>query len=556
MKASYIFITLLFPFVLLAQKKAETVNKSTRPKLVVGLVVDQMRWDYLYRYADRYGKGGFNRLLQEGFSCENAYISYIPTYTACGHASTYTGSVPAINGITGNNWIEQQSGYNMYCTEDTTVQTVGSTSKAGQMSPRNLLTSTLGDELKLATNFRSKVVGIALKDRGGILPAGHSANAAYWFDDLTGGWITSTYYMGDLPNWVKAFNDQKLVQNYLTQTWNTLYPIDTYLQSTKDDSPYEGKFRGEKAPVFPHDIPRIKGANFNSIRNTPFANTLTLDFAKQAIVGEQMGQDNITDLLAVSLSSTDYLGHQFGPNSIEIEDTYLRLDKDLEDFFNYLDAKIGKDNYTFFLTADHGGAHNPNFLLDNKIPAGYWDVKTPTKELNAKIEAKYKVKGLVRSIFNYQVNFNYKLIEEHQINLEDLKKDCISILEKQPGVSFVVDLAKVNESPVPELLREKIINGHNRKRSGEIVIILDPAWFQGSGLTGTTHGTWNPYDTHVPMVFMGWGINKGQVLNRHTSMSDITPTISALLKIQEPNGSIGKPVSEALLNSVTALKKR
>jgi predicted AlkP superfamily pyrophosphatase or phosphodiesterase len=509
-------------------------------------VVDQMRWDYLYRYADRYGKGGFKRLLNEGTSCENTSIQYIPTFTACGHASIYTGSVPAINGIAGNDWIEQSNGKSRYCTEDSTVQTVGNTSKAGQMSPRNLLSSTIGDELKLATNFRSKVIGIALKDRGGILTAGHSADAAYWFDDLNGGWITSSFYMNDLPKWVKGFNSQKLPEKYLTQNWNTLYPLNTYKQSTTDDSPYEGKFKGEQKPIFPHIIPEIKSLDFNSIRYLPFANTLTLDFAKAAIKEESLGKDEFTDLLAVSLSSTDYIGHQFGPNAIEIEDTYLRLDRDLEAFFNYLDASVGAGNYTFFLTADHGAAHNPQFLIDHKIPAGFWEPKNLQQQLSNNLEQKYKTKNLIRSFTNYQVHFNYPVIEAGKINLEALKKDCVDFLKKQDGVAFVVDLALVNQVALPTKLRERVINGYNSKRSGEIQILLSPGVFQGYVRTGTTHGTWNPYDAHIPLVFMGWGIKKGTSLNRSTAMSDIAPTISALLHIQEPNGSIGEVISEVL----------
>jgi predicted AlkP superfamily pyrophosphatase or phosphodiesterase len=546
-----IFKTLILSLFVLnsySQQKAKTIvagSNPARPKLVVGLVVDQMRWDYLYRYTSRYGEGGFKRLLKEGFSCENAHIGYATTQTACGHASIYTGSVPAINGITANNWIEQNSGYDMYCTEDTTVNTVGSTSDAGKMSPKNLLSSTLGDELKLATNFRSKVIGIALKDRGGILPAGHSANAAYWFDDLTGSWISSTYYMKDLPEWVQKFNNQKPIDKYLTQDWNTLYSLNTYLQSSPDDTKYEGTYPGEEKPIFPHEMGLKKSNNYAWFRLTPFANTLTLDFAKATIKEEKLGADDITDLLAVSLSSTDYIGHQFGPNSIEIEDTYLRLDKDLEVFLTYLDNTVGKGNYTFFLSADHGAAHNPNFLIDNKINAGYFNTKNISKQLNELLLNKYQAKGLIRAITNYQVNFNYQAIEASKIDIEDLKKDCINFLKKQEGVSFVVDLANVNEGAVPAKLREKIINAYHFKRSGELQIVLDPAWFQGYGITGTSHGVWNPYDTHIPMVFMGWGIKQG-ISNRTVSMSDIAPTLSALLRIQEPNGNIGDVVTEAL----------
>ncbi|MBC7914923.1 MAG: alkaline phosphatase family protein, partial [Pyrinomonadaceae bacterium] len=344
MKCRYIFFfVFFFSFSAFSQNKLQPSQTLQRPKLVVGLVIDQMRWDYLYRYYERYGSAGFKRLLNEGFSCDNTQISYIPTYTACGHASLYTGSVPSINGIAGNDWIVQSTGKHMYCTSDSTVQSVGTTSTAGKMSPKNLLSSTITDELKLATNFRSKVIGISLKDRGGILPAGHSADAAYWYDDLTGNWITSTYYRANLPTWVETFNNQKLVDKYLSQKWTTLYPLETYKQSSPDNSPrYEGKYPKEPSPVFPHDIPAYRSSNASTIRNTHWGNTLTFDFAKSALQSEGLGKSGQTDFLAISLSSTDYLGHQFGPNSVEIEDMYLRLDKDIASFLNYLDTSVGK----------------------------------------------------------------------------------------------------------------------------------------------------------------------------------------------------------------------
>ena len=521
-----------------------------RPKLVVGIVVDQMRWDYLYRYYARYQDNGFKRLLNDGFSCENTQVDYIPTVTAAGHTCIYTGSVPALTGIAGNDWIVQATGKGMYCTEDTTVQTVGSTSAAGKMSPRNLLTTTVTDELRLATNFRSKVIGIALKDRGGILPGGHTANAAYWFDDKTGNWITSTYYMTDLPQWVKDFNDQKLAEMYLKLDWNTLYPIETYVQSTADNTKYEGKFKGTDAPTLPVKTSGLYKGNLGLIRSTPYGNTITLDLAIAAINAEKLGQNQATDFLAISLSSPDYIGHQFGINAVEIEDTYLRLDREIANFLVYLDAKVGKGNYTVFLTADHGAAHNTAFLNDNNIPAGVWDDGSVLKELNKTLSEKYKSDRLVLSLNDYQVNLNYGDINGQQLNEDDIKKDCIAFLLKQPAVAFAVDMKKAESTAIPEELRERIVNGYNMAHSGEIQIILQPAWFTGHGSgdggpTGTTHGSWNPYDNHIPLVFMGWGIKQGSTV-RETHMTDIPPTVAALLHIQAPNGSIGQPIPEVI----------
>ena len=527
-------------------KKVTTSNTTLpRPKLVVGLVVDQMRWDYLYRYYDRYQSGGFKRLLNEGFSCENTNVDYIPTVTAAGHSCIYTGSVPAINGIAGNDWIIQATGKSMYCTDDSTVNAVGSNSAAGKMSPRNLLASTITDELKLATNFRSKVIGISLKDRGGILPAGHAANAAYWFDDASGNWISSTFYMKDLPDWVKKFNSQKLAEKYLKGDWNTLYPLNTYIQSSPDNNRYEGKFRGMDAPVFPIKTSVLYNGNVGMIRSTPYGNTLTLDLAEAAINNEQLGKNAVTDFLAVSLSSTDYVGHLVGVNAIETEDTYLRLDQDLASFFNYLDTKVGKGNYTVFLSADHGAAHNPAFLIDNKIPAGVWNSGAAQRSINKLLEDKYKVKNLVISLDNYQVNFNNDMIKNKNLSEQAMKYDCIEWLTKQTGVAFAVDMRQAKTANIPEELRFRIINGYNAENSGVIQIILKPGWFAGNSITGTTHGTWNPYDTHIPLVFMGWGIQHGS-LNRPTHMTDISATLAALLHIQAPSGCIGQPINEVL----------
>jgi len=527
-----------------AQTKPQTPKTTSipRPKLVVGIVVDQMRWDFLYRYYDRYEAGGFKRMLNQGFTCENTYCDYIPTVTGAGHSTIYTGSVPAIHGIAGNDFTIQSTGQSMYCAEDTSVRTVGSTSRAGEMSPRNLLVSTITDELRLATNFRSKVIGIALKDRGSILPAGHSGNAAYWFDDPSGNWITSTYYMKDLPDWVKQFNSQKLVEKYLKQDWNTLYPISSYVQSTADNNRYEGKFAGTSTPTFPVKTSEMKG--FAGIRTTPYGSSFTLDLAKAAIENEQLGKSGMTDFLAISLSSPDYIGHQFGPNSVEIEDTYLRLDKDLSNFFTYLDSKIGAGNYTVFLSADHGAAQNTVFLADNNIPAGVWPGSTIMRELNAMLTAKYGADRIVLNFGNYQVNLNNKLIASKKLDESAIRKDCVNFLEGKTGIANVVDMKDLANANITDLLRSRIINGYNADRSGVIQIILEPGWYTG-GLTGTTHGTWNPYDAHIPLLWMGWGIKQGKS-NRAVHMSDISPTLAALLHIQEPNGNIGQPIIEVI----------
>jgi predicted AlkP superfamily pyrophosphatase or phosphodiesterase len=532
-----------------AQSQSQTpainnIGGVNRPKLVVGLVIDQMRWDYLYRYADRYGSGGFKRLLKEGFSVENTLIPYLPTYTACGHSSIYTGSVPSINGIIGNDWYDPRTGKNVYCTEDNEVKTVGSSSNAGLMSPKNLLTTTIGDELKLATNFKSKVIGISLKDRGAILPAGHTANSAYWYDAATGNWITSTYYMKELPQWVQDINKLKLPNKYLAQDWKTLYPIETYTQSSRDNVPYEGRFKNETTSSFPHVLKTSVDKNFEILKSTPYGNTFTLEMAKSSITSEKLGQGSNTDFLAVSCSSTDYVGHQYGPNSIEAEDTYLRLDKDIADFLTYLDKTIGKGNYLFFLSADHGAAQVPKFMAENKLPGGIVSNKNIIGSLNAGLEKEFGIKNTVLKIMNNQIIFDRSVVLASKIDVNKIKGSTIELLKKQPGIANAVDLSNLSAANLPAELKTRLANGYNAILSGDVYFLLQPNWFDGAD-TGTTHGSWYPYDAHIPLVFMGWNVKSGSSNKTHY-MTDIASTLAAMLHIQMPSGNVGEPITELM----------
>lgn len=527
------------------QAREVSVQKPglARPKLVVGIVVDQMRWDYLYRYYDRYGMDGFRRMLGEGFTCENTLINYLPSFTAVGHTCVFTGSVPALDGISGNEWIEQLSGKTVYCTDDSTVKTVGADNASGRMSPRNLLVSTVTDELRLASNFQSKVVGVSLKDRAAILPAGHAANAAFWLDDATGNFVSSTYYMQELPAWVDAFNKTRPVEKLIQNGWTTLRPIDTYKNSDSDNQVWEGRYPGETSSAFPHHIDEAYKKSKGAFRATPFGNTLTLDFARQAVEEYQLGGGQATDFLTINCASTDYVGHMFGPNSIEVEDTYLRLDQDLGKFFKYLDVRFGKGQYTVFLTADHGAAHAISYMQKHELPADFWNAQPLVDTLNKLLAAKFGVDKLIRSGLNYQLNFDLGKIEANHLDFDAIKRLSVEYAQRQPGISYAVDVDKIGQAPVPEPLKSMIINGYNFRRSGAVQIVLAASWFEAYGKTGTTHGTWNPYDTHIPLVFMGWGIRQGHT-NSSVNMTDIAPTLAALLHIQMPNGAVGKPIRE------------
>lgn len=541
MKRCFILVTLVFSSNFIFAQK---VAKETKPKLVVGIVVDQMRWDYLYRYSNRYTEGGFKRLLNEGFSCENTFINYLPSYTAVGHTVIFTGSIPAIDGIVGNDWIDQNTGKSTYCTDDSSVVTVGTTGNAGKMSPKNMLVSTITDELRLATNFQSRVVGVSLKDRASILPAGHTGNAAFWFDDASGRFITSSYYMKELPEWVQKFNAKDEPSRLLANGWNTLYPIKSYTQSSEDNVTWEGKLSGESAPVFPHDLKSIYQKNRGVIRTSPFGNTLTMDFAKEALTAYNLGNGKATDFLTINCASTDYVGHEYGPNSIEVEDTYLRLDKDFASFFQFLDQKVGKGNYLVFLTADHGAAHSIGFMQEHRVPADFLVSKNVTRPLNDFLNSQFGVENLAPRYSNYHFDFDVKKIDDNKLNYDAVKKAAVSFLQKQPGIQFAVDIEQIGNAPIPEPIKTMIINGYNSKRCGPVMIVADAGWFGGSvGGTGTTHGNWNPYDTHIPLVFMGWGVKHGKS-NRYVRMSDISPTLAAMLRIQMPNGNVGEVIEE------------
>jgi len=524
-----------------AQKSSSTPTQLERPKLVVGIVVDQMRWDYLYRFYSKYGNGGFKRLLNDGFACQNTMINYIPSVTAIGHSTIFTGSVPSIHGIAGNDWIDTKTNKSVYCTDDPTEKGVGSDTKAGKMSPRKLLATTITDELRMATNFQSKVVGVSLKDRASIIPAGHNPTGAFWLDDATGRFITSTYYMNELPAWVNAFNESKPIDKLLSNGWNTLLPIDKYTESTADDVPWEGILKGANRPAFPYDVKKAYDLDHGSLRQMPFGNTLTLQFARAAVDGYQLGQTNTCDFLTINCASTDYSGHLVGPNAIEIEDVYLRLDRDLAAFFSYLDQKVGKGNFLVFLTADHGAAHAEGFLEANKIPTGLLS-KGFDNAIGDMLQKRFGANGLVSAVDNFQVYFNKDRIDSLALDFDKIKAATVEFLQKQEGIQYAADQDKIATTSIPDVIKEMMINGYNQQRSGSVVMITKPGWLPYYSKTGTTHSVWNPYDTHIPLIFMGWKVRPGQT-TQALHMTDISATIAAMLHIQMPSGCIGHPIT-------------
>ena len=523
-------------------------GNSENPKLVVGIVVDQMRYDYLTRFENRFGEGGFKRMMNEGFNCKNNHFNYVPTYTGPGHASIYTGTTPKYHGVISNNWYDKEEKQTVYCAGDDSVASVGTEDVSGQMSPHRMKTTSFADENRLFTQMRGKSIGISLKDRGAILPAGHSANAAYWFQGkLEGKFITSTYYMTELPNWVKAYNEGGNVSKYMKE-WNTLYDINTYVESGDDVNDFEGGFRGKETASFPYDLKALSVENggFDILKTTPYGNNIVTDFAIAAIDGEGLGKDNITDVLTISYSSTDYVGHNFGANSKEVQDTYLRLDQDLKKLFDALDAKVGKGEYTVFLTADHGAVHVPAYLQSVKIPADYVNSNYEKQMFNNFMFNTYKSTELIENVSNNQIFLNHAKLKELKLNLSDVQNAIVNEIIKYKSIDKAYAGSVFTTASFTTGIEELLQNGFNQKRSGDVVYVNNPATISYSK-TGSTHGSGFNYDTHIPLLFFGKGINNGSTYEK-TKIVDIAPTISALLGISFPNGNTGTPIDEVLKN--------
>lgn len=470
------------------------MGQIERPKLVVGVMVDQMRWDYLYYYYEDYGNDGIKRLLREGFSCENTMITHVPTVTAIGHSSVYTGSVPYFTGIAGNGFMID--GKPVSSCDDMSVDGVGTSGKAGHRSPRNMLATTIGDELKQAFDFECKVMGVAIKDRASILPAGHSADAAYWWDSEVGHFVTSSYYMDRLPGWVEKFN----------RRYNT-----------------EPKF---------------------DLNTSNLGVTYTFRMAEAILENEKLGQGKYTDLLAVSVSSTDAIGHTYSTRGRENYEVYMQLDKELAHFFNELDKRVGRGNYLLFLTADHGAAHNPNFMKEHNQPAGGWDAGLARKSINKAVEDELGVSNVVKAIYDYRIYLNDSIIESNDIDKNQVKEIALDVLKQDKDLILAVDYDKVEQASIPSFLKERIINGYHRGRSGDIFVMTRAGYLPfkvKDDYKGTTHSAWNPYDSHIPLVFMGWHITPGET-TIPTRMVDIAPTVCSMLHIQMPNSCIGEPI--------------
>ena len=473
-----------------------------KPRLVVGVVVDQMRWDYLSRYYNKFTRDGFRRLIDDGFSCNNCLINYVPTVTAIGHASVYTGTTPAFHGICGNNFYID--GHRVYCCSDENEQTVGGDSDKGRMSPRNMVATTIGDQLRLHTDFKGRVFGVSYKDRAAILPAGHSANAAYWLDLKNRCFITSTYYMKSLPKWLQEYNKK--------------------LQKDKDF-----KKLGE------------------DIGLSPRCGAIITDMAINLLRSERLGKGEETDMLCVSYSQTDVIGHKYGTRGERTDDAYLQLDHDLGRLLRALDEQVGRDNYLLFLTADHGAAHNWKYMQEHKVAAGPWRVNEMKERIYEAISTDSgEDGGYIGDIMDYRIFLDWEMIRSRGLITADMEHQVLWEVQKEPDIAFATVYKDLATSALPPLLKERALMGYYPGRSGDIIFFPRPGYYESGSWnepTGTTHGEWNPYDAHIPCLFFGWRVPHGAT-SRQVSITDIAPTVCQLLHIQQPDACTGQSIVE------------
>ena len=531
------------------------------PKLVVGLIVDQMRFDFLERYQEHFGEGGFKRLMREGYSFENTHYNYVPTVTAAGHASIYTGVTPSVHGVIENSWYERESKRMVSNVGDTTVRIVGSVVEGAYgYSPARLITRTISDQLRQESNSKAKVISVSLKDRGAILPGGHSANAAYWNDweSSPGHFVSSSYYMEELPSWVVNFNKKERAEKYLGRTWKTLLPLDEYTASAPDDNPHERVLRGKETPTFPYDLKAMRElyngdpSYYQVLWVTPFGNTLTREFAVQALKAEDLGADAVTDMLCVSFSTPDVAGHTFGPQSVEVQDIYLRLDREIETILNTLDKEVGEGEYLVFLTSDHGVQPVVSYQVARNESAGLAVIPKFNQDLNFKLGQTYGALEWIAYFGLNQIYLDHDLIEEKKLSLSEVRRSVADFMKEQPGVRFALTPEDLLSSEDSSGLVDMVKKGYFPDRSGDVMLVYEYGVMPTSDfrtpiskVQGAGHGSGYDYDTHVPLLWFGKGIPRGTSA-REVHPVDIAPTLTQILKLQGSVEMTGTPLSEVL----------
>ncbi len=521
-----------------------------KPKLVIAIVIEQFRYDYIDKYWDSFSERGFKRLINEGTFCKNASYNFFFTQSAPAYATLATGTDPRVHGIIADNWYHPLRDEIVYCTSDTDVDPVGGSFENGLHSPVHLLPSTFSDELKLSNGGRSKVFSVGLKEFASILSGGHSADAAYWYDDRTGTWMTSTHYLDSLPPWVNNFNGMMLSDTYLNGEWNILLPRDSYRRSLSDTNIYEAGIQGQT--WFPYDLKKMssssvlgilnKKRDYSLLKEFPAGNTFTSDFAIRLIEEEGLGEDDITDFISVSYSVTDNIGHNFGPSSMEMADAVIRFDRDLAHLLDYITDKIGKKNVLIYLTSAHGVAESPDLLRDKKIPAGHFKYNQALTLLKSYLNVMYGQGNWVKGYYEKQIYLNRTLIEDADLSLAEVQDMAARFITQFNGVSFAVAANVIENNDFRSGYYGMIRNSYDPVRSGDVIINLKPAWVE-NGKYVTNHNSPYEYDSHVPLIWYGWTVNRASV-TRKINMNEIASTLSSLCRVQVPNACVGEPMIE------------
>lgn len=523
-------------------------QRNDSPRIVVGIVIDQMCYEYLYRYEDKFCENGFRTFMEKGANCRTTLYNYVPTYTGPGHASIYTGAVPADHGIVANEWYERETGQVINCVDDASVRSVGSTSSDGLCSPKNLKTYTITDQLKM-TYPNAKVISMSIKDRGAILPGGHLSDGSYWYDYETGRFITSSFFKSELPKWVETFNSERKVDDYMNKTWNTLLKLDAYGESGPDDSPYEALLPGKKTPTFPYDLKEMSlvGNKYQIFTATPFANTYLTDFALRSLENEGLGKDDQTDMLCISYSTPDIAGHSFGPYSVELEDMYIRLDLEIKRLLEALEDKYGAEGFTVFLTADHAVVPVPQYLVDKKMPGGYLFLNEKMTALKNTVKTRFGA-DLIAEQENLNIYLDHKKIDSLQVSRAEVAYYISLEIAKWEGVKRVYTYKDLEGAGSDDSWRDMVKKGYHPRESGDVIFVLEPGYLPKSADTeaahkGTSHGSAFNYDTHVPLLWYGKGI-KAQEILRPLNITDISATLSHILYLQRSGAMTGLPIIE------------
>lgn len=530
-----------------------TATAFERPKLVVVMTIDGLPYEQTVKYIDQLGEGGFKRLLQNGAWFANAHYGHATTYTAVGHATILTGAYPYKHGLVANDWFSKETMSRVYCVEDPDAQFLDEpTKKHAGTSPRNLKVSTVGDELRIATGMKSKVVSISVKDRGAFLTGG-KLGTGYIYSTRSGRFITSTYFMKDYPAWVKAFHARKLQDQYFGKEWTLLLPEAAYARSAKDNRPYHTNYK-KLGIKFPHKVTggldKPGPSYYGAMVWTPFGNDYVLEFVKAAVQGENLGRNpaGVPDILAVSFSSQDYVNHLFGPESRQSQDHFLRLDRTVANFLTFLDGWVGSDNYTLVTTADHGFMNIPEYMAELGYDSGRVDPEKMLTEVNAHLGAKYGDGKYALTWWNPTIYLDYELIKKKGLNPTEVENLAADFLIKYPGIAQVFTRTQLTNSQLPPtLLGKQVVRAWHRQLSGDLLLIQKPYWylFGKPFLYGSTHGSAYAYDTHVPVIFMGRHFRAGKY-SSPVGVVDIAPTLAHILNVRAPTGNEGRVLTEAL----------